>query len=82
MVRAITASGIVPGGIAIGPEPNFEGIEENAVGIVWINGESLIVPVLWIVSRAARAVKKRIPGRARDLTPGYAAELVRSGTRR
>ena len=80
MVRAIPAGDVVPHGIPVGPEPNFEGVEKDAVGVVRINGDALVVPVLGIVSRRATAVRERIAGRASDLSPGYPAVCGAVGT--
>src|ERR1043166_5259854 len=55
----ITAGGIVPHGSRARCEPDLERVEENTVGIIWINNHSLIVPVLGIVACAVLAVPKR-----------------------
>src|SRR5207248_1927209 len=71
--RAITASGIIPNEIPVGPEPDLEGVEKDAVRIVRINGNALVVPVLRIVARRGAAVSEGSARRAGDLSPGYAA---------
>src|SRR4029077_13211827 len=56
-----------------GCKPNFEGIDKNPVGIIWINRDPLVVPVLGIVARAATAIDERIAIRTGKLGPACAA---------
>src|SRR4029453_82276 len=53
------AGGIVPHGSCAGREPDLKSIEEHAIGIIWINNHTLIVPVLGIVACAVLAVSQR-----------------------
>src|SRR4029077_4227376 len=55
----IAAGGIVPDSPCARSEPNVERIKEDAIRIVRIHGDSLVVPVLGIVARAVLAVSKR-----------------------
>src|SRR6267378_8470812 len=55
----IAAGGIIPGSSRARCEPNFKSVEEDALRIIWIHNDSLIVPVLGIVSCAVLAVSKR-----------------------
>ena len=55
------------------PKPDFESVEEDAVRVVRIDGDALVVPVLRIVAGEAVAIGERSTGRAGDLSPGRAA---------
>src|SRR5438105_15695691 len=68
-VTAVAAGRISPGGISILPKPDFECIEKDAVRIVWIDRDALVVPVLIVVGVAAAAVRNRSSGRAGNLGP-------------
>src|SRR5207237_7283527 len=58
-VTAVAAGRISPRGISILPKPDFEGVEKDAVRIVWIDRDTLVVPVLIIIGVAASAVGNR-----------------------
>src|SRR5438552_7046829 len=45
----ITAGGIIPNCACACCKPNVEGVEEDAVGVIWVNSDALIVPVLRII---------------------------------
>ena len=51
-VAAVTAGQIVPRRVSVLPKPDFKRIEERAVGIVWIDRDALVVPVLRIIAAA------------------------------
>src|SRR4029077_21295900 len=55
----IATCGIVPRSSRTGCKPDVEGIEEDAVGIVRVDVDSLVVPVLRVVARAVLAVSER-----------------------
>src|SRR5438552_18607451 len=46
----ITAGGIVPGSSRARCKPDDESIKENAIRIVRIHEDSLVVPVQWVIS--------------------------------
>src|SRR6476660_4018694 len=69
----ITAGGIVPHSACARCKPDVERIEEDPVRIIWIHGDSLVVPVLGIVALATSAVSKRAALRTLHVTPGCAA---------
>ena len=52
----ITARRIVPDSACSRCEPHFEGIEKDAVRIIWINRHALVIPVLRIIALAAGAI--------------------------
>src|SRR5438270_10924324 len=54
----IAAGGIVPGRSSARCEPNVKGVEEDALRIIWIHNDSLIVPVLGIVACAVLAISQ------------------------
>ena len=70
---AITTGGIVPDSSRARCKPNLEGIEEDAVGVIWVNDDSLVVPVLRIVALATSAVSEGTALRALHETPSPAA---------
>src|ERR1043166_2659301 len=83
LVRAIAAGQVVPYPCRVGvhrtgilPEPNLERVEENAVRVVRIDGNTLVVPVLCVVPGAPRgpgvAIDERSAGRPRNLRPSGA----------
>src|SRR5882757_1831457 len=55
----ITAGSIVPRTSRTSREPDVESVEKNTLRIIWIHNDSLIVPVLGIVTCAVLAVSKR-----------------------
>src|SRR4029077_12294398 len=55
----IAAGGIIPGSSSARCEPNVKSVEEDALRIIWIHNNSLIVPVLGIVACAVLAISKR-----------------------
>ena len=69
----ITAGGIVPDGSCARCKPDVESVEEDAVRIVWIHGDSLVVPVLWIVAGGILAVSERAALRTFHVSPACAA---------
>ena len=69
----ISAGGIVPHSSRARRKPDVKRIEEDAVRVVRIDGDSLVVPVLWIVALATSAVSKRAALRALHITPVRAA---------
>ena len=54
----ISAGGVSPQEVRVLPEPSFERVEENTVGVVRINGDALVVPVLRIVAGSAQAIQE------------------------
>src|SRR2546423_4827206 len=68
----ITAGGIVPYGARTRCKPYVECVEEDAVRIVWVHGDSLVVPVLGIVALATSAVSERAALRTFHVSPGRA----------
>ena len=71
----ITAGGIVPHSTRARCKPHVERVEEDAVGIIRVHGDSLVVPVLRIIGGAAgdSAVSERAALRALHISPGRAA---------
>src|SRR5882762_1150730 len=55
----ITAGSIVPRTSRTSREPDVESVEKNALRIIWIHNDSLIVPVLGIVACAVLAISQR-----------------------
>src|SRR5438874_12508223 len=66
----ITARGIVPHISCARCKPDVEGVEEDAVGVIWVNSDALIVPVLRIIHAT---VSERAALRALHITPTRAA---------
>ena len=56
----VTASNVVPVSAGAGNEPCIEGVEEDAIRIVGIDSNALVVPVLWIVAAAGRAYSRAL----------------------
>src|ERR1700747_3517401 len=69
----ITTGSIVPNSSCARCKPDLESVDENAVGVVWIDGDSLVVPVLGIVALATATVPRRAALRAFHITPSPAA---------
>ena len=69
----ITTGSIVPNSSCARCKPDLECVEENAVRVVWIHGDSLVVPVLGIIALATATVSKRAALRAFQVTPSPAA---------
>src|SRR6476660_1594859 len=69
----VTAGGIVPDSSCARCKPDVERIEEDPVRIVWVHGDSLVVPVLGIVALATSAVSERAALRTLHVTPGCGA---------
>ena len=69
----ITAGGIVPHCSCARCKPNVESVEEHAVGIVRVDRDSLVVPVLRIVAGGILAVSERAALRAFHVSPAGAA---------
>src|SRR5206468_6764371 len=65
----ITTGSIVPDSSRARCKPDLERVDENAVGVVWIHLDSLVVPVLGIVALAVVTVSKRAALRALHITP-------------
>src|SRR4029077_20825705 len=76
----IAAGGIVPDSPGAGSEPNVERIKEDAILIVRIHGDPLVVPVLGIIARAVLAVSKRAALRTLHEGPTRTAVSRRPGT--
>src|ERR1700719_788755 len=72
-VPAVATSGISPGGVSILPKPDLECVEEGAVRIVWIHGDTLVVPVLIVIASAAATVEQSRPRRTLNLGPSGSA---------
>ena len=68
----ITARGIVPNSSRARCKPNVERIEEYPIGIIRIDGDSLVVPVLRIITGAVTAISERATLRAFHITPARA----------
>src|SRR5439155_22870522 len=66
----ITAGGIVPDSSRARCKPDVEGVEEDAVGVIWVNSDALIVPVLRIIHAT---VSERTALRTLHITPARAA---------
>src|SRR5947208_15585868 len=73
----IPAGGIVPGSSCARCKPDIEGVENDAVRIIWIDDHSLIVPVLWVIAGAVLAVPECTALRA--LHEGPICTAVRGG---
>src|SRR5205823_1191455 len=74
----VTAGDVVPRQIlcyrvASIPKPNVEGVEENAVRIIWIDRDALIVPVLVVIRIHPFAVSQRCAIGTGNLCPSHAA---------
>src|SRR5207244_3373167 len=59
-------------------KPTVERVNKNAVGIIWIHRDTLVVPVLWIVAGitagvSAHTVSERAALGAGHKTPGVTA---------
>src|SRR5215510_1450916 len=74
----ITTGDIVPDSSRACCEPNVICVEEDAVGIVRVHGDSLIVPVLRIIEAA---VTERTALRAFHIRPAGAAICGSPGTK-
>src|SRR5207248_2831044 len=70
----ITARGIVPHISCARCKPDVEGVEEDAVGVIWVNSDAGIVPVLRIIHAT---VSERAALSALHITPTRAA--IRGG---
>src|SRR6266566_4705319 len=68
----ITAGGIVPHSSRARCKPHVERVEEDAIRIVWVHGDSLVVPVLGIVALATSAVSERAALRTLHISPARA----------
>src|SRR6476469_509155 len=75
----ITARDIVPHSSRARCKPHIERVEEDAVRIVWVHCDSLVVPVLGIIACGIRAVSERAALRAFHVSPGAAAVGCRPG---
>jgi hypothetical protein len=72
--RAVVAAGeIVEAYPGPGGEPNVEGIDKNAIRIIWIDRHSLVVPVLRVVAGVTRTVQKGTAAGAGHKAPRIAA---------
>src|SRR5882762_9104765 len=69
----IAASGIIPSCSCARRKPDLEGIKEDAIRIVRVHHDSLIVPVLWVIAGAALAISKRTTLRALHESPACTA---------
>src|SRR5581483_1167135 len=69
----IPAGGIVPDISCASCKPDIKGVEENALGIIWIHYDSLVVPVLGIVTSSALAISERAALGALHESPACAA---------
>src|SRR5205814_10018966 len=63
-------------------KPTVERVNKNAVGIIWIHRDTLVVPVLWIVAGitagvSAHTVSERAALGAGHKTPGVTAIVAR-----
>ena len=66
----ITARNIIPHSARARCKPNVICVEEDAVGVIWVNSDALIVPVLVIIPAT---VSERAALRALYITPARAA---------
>ena len=71
VAAAVTARGVVPKRISVGPKPDIESAKEDAVGIVRIDGDGLVVPILRVIAGAAGAVEQGSSGRTGNLAPSH-----------
>src|SRR6266581_4837069 len=69
----ITAGGIVPDRSRSRCKPHLERVEEDPIWIIRIHGDSLVVPVLWVIASATTAVSEGTALRALHVTPSSAA---------
>src|SRR5215472_10394075 len=69
---SITTGSIVPGSSGPCCKPNVEGVKEHAVGIVRIDRDSLVVPVLRIIASTGNGIDRAALG-AFHITPTAAA---------
>ena len=60
----------IPAAITAG---GVESAEKDAIRIIRIHGNSLVVPILGVIARTAGAVEEQGAGRASNLSPGGAA---------
>src|SRR5438874_5421279 len=74
----ITAGGIVPDSSRARCKPDVEGVEEDAVGVIWVNSDALIVPVLRIIHAT---VSERTALRARHVAPVRTAICASPGAK-
>src|SRR5438874_1668679 len=70
VTAGITARNIIPHVSCARCKPYVEGVEEDAVGVIWVNSDALIVPVLRIIHAT---VSERAALRALHITPARAA---------
>ena len=68
-VTAVTACCIIPGGVSVLPKPDVKSVKKDAIRIIWIDCDTLVVPVLIVIGIAATTVGKSRPGRAGNLYP-------------
>src|SRR6267154_2552472 len=61
-------------------KPHIERVEEDAVRIVWVHGDSLVVPVLGIIACGIRAVSERAALRTFHVSPARATVCGSPGT--
>src|SRR6266403_1592093 len=76
----ITARDIVPHSSRARCKPHIERVEEDAVRIVWVHGDSLVVPVLGIIACGIRAVSERAALRTFHVSPARATVCGSPGT--
>src|SRR5205823_9933941 len=72
-VAAVTTSGVDPRRVSIFPKINLIGVENDAVRIVWIYRDTLIIPILVVIVGATAAIDERRSGRAGNLPPSRSA---------
>src|SRR5688572_20234730 len=82
--RVVAAGQIIPGqrggrGCTAVPKPDVESIEEDAIRIVRVYGQALVVPILRVIAIPAFAVSEQIAARADDLRPGGASVRAPKG---
>src|SRR6476469_5722975 len=76
----ITAGGIVPNSACACCKPHVERVEKDPIRIVWIHGDSLVVPVLGIVTLATGTVSERATLRTLHKSPVRATVCCSPGT--
>ena len=69
----IPAGGIVPHRSSAGCKPDVECVKEDAIRIVRIDRDSLVVPILWIIAGTTLTVSERAALGTLHITPARAA---------
>ena len=72
-VTAVAAGRISPRRVSSLPKPDFKRVEKDALRIIWIHRDTLVVPILIVIGVAASAVGECCSGGAGDLYPSVPA---------